>query len=133
MRREIETLNERLAAEGQVIDGAELSKGQLKTKGEAGFLRATAGRKSDSGAGRIRFLSMVSRLEYHPLGVGVEGRGGSRKPVSPGVDTPRVCTVLRVLELSPCPSSDVLACVIFLTVGSVSLQLVTAPASFLRN
>lgn len=34
MRREIETLNERLAAEGQVIDGAELSKGQLKTKGK---------------------------------------------------------------------------------------------------
>lgn len=37
MRREIETLNERLAAEGQVIDGAELSKGQLKTKGKAGI------------------------------------------------------------------------------------------------
>lgn len=34
MRREIETLNERLAAEGQAIDGAELSKGQLKTKGK---------------------------------------------------------------------------------------------------
>lgn len=34
MRREIETLNERLAAEGQVLDGAELSKGQLKTKGK---------------------------------------------------------------------------------------------------
>lgn len=34
MRREIETLNERLAAEGQAVDGAELSKGQLKTKGE---------------------------------------------------------------------------------------------------
>ncbi|XP_068790423.1 WD repeat-containing protein 37 isoform X1 [Struthio camelus] len=32
MRREIDTLNERLAAEGQTIDGAELSKGQLKTK-----------------------------------------------------------------------------------------------------
>ncbi|EPY86875.1 hypothetical protein CB1_000294005 [Camelus ferus] len=32
VRREIETLNERLAAEGQAIDGAELSKGQLKTK-----------------------------------------------------------------------------------------------------
>lgn len=34
VRREIDTLNERLAAEGQTIDGAELSKGQLKTKGE---------------------------------------------------------------------------------------------------
>lgn len=33
MRREIDTLNERLAAEGQTIDGAELSKGQLKAKG----------------------------------------------------------------------------------------------------
>uniref|UniRef100_A0A8C6C9U4 WD repeat-containing protein 37 n=2 Tax=Cetacea TaxID=9721 RepID=A0A8C6C9U4_MONMO len=32
LRREIETLNDRLAAEGQAIDGAELSKGQLKTK-----------------------------------------------------------------------------------------------------
>lgn len=34
MRREIDTLNERLAGEGQTIDGAELSKGQLKTKGK---------------------------------------------------------------------------------------------------
>lgn len=33
VRRENDTLNERLAAEGQTIDGAELSKGQLKTKG----------------------------------------------------------------------------------------------------
>ncbi|KAL0627959.1 WD repeat-containing protein 37 [Plecturocebus cupreus] len=32
IRREIDTLNERLAAEGQAIDGAELSKGQLKAK-----------------------------------------------------------------------------------------------------
>ncbi|XP_021070987.1 WD repeat-containing protein 37 isoform X1 [Mus pahari] len=32
LRREIDTLNERLAGEGQAIDGAELSKGQLKTK-----------------------------------------------------------------------------------------------------
>ncbi|XP_006001112.1 WD repeat-containing protein 37 isoform X2 [Latimeria chalumnae] len=32
LRREIDTLNERLAAEGQTIDGAELSKGQLKAK-----------------------------------------------------------------------------------------------------
>ncbi|XP_058291391.1 WD repeat-containing protein 37 [Hylobates moloch] len=32
LRREIDTLNERLAAEGQAIDGAELSKGQLKAK-----------------------------------------------------------------------------------------------------
>ncbi|NWS01495.1 WDR37 protein, partial [Motacilla alba] len=34
LRREIDTLNERLAGEGQTIDGAELSKGQLKTKGK---------------------------------------------------------------------------------------------------
>lgn len=34
VRREIDTLNERLAAEGQTVDGAELSKGQLKTKGK---------------------------------------------------------------------------------------------------
>lgn len=39
MRREIETLNERLAAEGQAIDGAELSKGQLKTKGKRVLMR----------------------------------------------------------------------------------------------
>ncbi|KAL2307225.1 hypothetical protein Nmel_000175 [Mimus melanotis] len=32
LRREIDTLNERLAGEGQTVDGAELSKGQLKTK-----------------------------------------------------------------------------------------------------
>ncbi|XP_029811213.1 WD repeat-containing protein 37 isoform X2 [Suricata suricatta] len=32
LRREVETLHERLAAEGQAIDGAELSKGPLKTK-----------------------------------------------------------------------------------------------------
>ncbi|CAH2282086.1 WD repeat-containing 37 isoform X1 [Pelobates cultripes] len=32
LRREIDTLNERLAVEGQSIDGAELSKGQMKTK-----------------------------------------------------------------------------------------------------
>ncbi|XP_067398765.1 WD repeat-containing protein 37 isoform X2 [Emydura macquarii macquarii] len=32
LRREIDTLNERLAVEGQTVDGAELSKGQLKTK-----------------------------------------------------------------------------------------------------
>uniref|UniRef100_A0A8C5MV17 WD repeat-containing protein 37 n=1 Tax=Leptobrachium leishanense TaxID=445787 RepID=A0A8C5MV17_9ANUR len=32
LRREIDTLNERLAVEGQAIDGAELSKGQMKTK-----------------------------------------------------------------------------------------------------
>lgn len=32
LRREIDTLNERLAGEGQAIDGAELSKGQLKQK-----------------------------------------------------------------------------------------------------
>lgn len=34
VRREIDTLNERLAGEGQAIDGAELSKCQLKTKGK---------------------------------------------------------------------------------------------------
>lgn len=34
VRREIDTLNERLAAEGQTVDGTELSKGQLKTKGK---------------------------------------------------------------------------------------------------
>ncbi|KAM7070064.1 WD repeat-containing protein 37 isoform 1-T2 [Acridotheres tristis] len=32
LHREIDTLNERLAGEGQTVDGAELSKGQLKTK-----------------------------------------------------------------------------------------------------
>lgn len=41
VRREIETLNERLAAEGQAVDGAELSKGQLKTKGKAGLPRGS--------------------------------------------------------------------------------------------
>ncbi|GAA6077458.1 WD repeat-containing protein 37 isoform X1, partial [Tachysurus ichikawai] len=32
MRREIESLNERLAGEGQTVDGADLGKGALKTK-----------------------------------------------------------------------------------------------------
>lgn len=34
VRREIETLNDRLAAEGQTFEGADLAKGALKTKGE---------------------------------------------------------------------------------------------------
>lgn len=34
VRREIETLNDRLAAEGQTLEGADLAKGALKTKGE---------------------------------------------------------------------------------------------------
>lgn len=33
MRREIETLNDRLAAEGQTLEGADLAKGALKSKG----------------------------------------------------------------------------------------------------
>lgn len=33
VRREIESLNERLAGEGQTVDGGDLSKGALKTKG----------------------------------------------------------------------------------------------------
>lgn len=36
VRREMETLNERLAAEGQTVEGAELAKGALKSKGAAG-------------------------------------------------------------------------------------------------
>lgn len=35
VRREIETLNDRLAAEGQTFEGADLAKGALKTKGES--------------------------------------------------------------------------------------------------
>lgn len=33
VRREIETLNDRLAAEGQTFEGADLAKGALKSKG----------------------------------------------------------------------------------------------------
>lgn len=33
VRREIETLNDRLAAEGQNFEGADLAKGALKSKG----------------------------------------------------------------------------------------------------
>lgn len=33
VRREIDTLNDRLAAEGQTFEGADLAKGALKTKG----------------------------------------------------------------------------------------------------
>lgn len=39
VRREIETLNDRLAAEGQTFEGADLAKGALKTKGETQHLR----------------------------------------------------------------------------------------------
>lgn len=35
VRREIETLNDRLTAEGQPLEGADLAKGALKTKGDA--------------------------------------------------------------------------------------------------
>ncbi|XP_068425206.1 WD repeat-containing protein 37 isoform X2 [Clinocottus analis] len=35
LRREMETLNERLAADGQTYEGGDLAKGALKTKGEA--------------------------------------------------------------------------------------------------
>lgn len=41
VRREIETLNDRLAAEGQTLEGADLAKGALKTKGESIFLLLT--------------------------------------------------------------------------------------------
>lgn len=34
VRREIDSLNERLAGEGQTVDGGDLTKGALKTKGE---------------------------------------------------------------------------------------------------
>jgi len=34
VRREIDTLNDRLAAEGHTFEGADLAKGALKTKGE---------------------------------------------------------------------------------------------------
>lgn len=34
VRREIDTLNERLAGDGQTVDGGDLSKGPLKAKGE---------------------------------------------------------------------------------------------------
>lgn len=37
MRREIDTLNERLAADGQAIEGGDLTKGALKTKGAVCF------------------------------------------------------------------------------------------------
>lgn len=35
VRREIDTLNDRLAAEGQTVEGADLAKGALKTKGNS--------------------------------------------------------------------------------------------------
>lgn len=34
VRREIDSLNERLAGEGQTVDGGDLTKGALKTKGK---------------------------------------------------------------------------------------------------
>lgn len=73
MRREIETLNERLAAEGQAVDGAELSKGQLKTKGE-GPARGVHGAVGEPGARRHRI---------HGPGAGVQGRARGHVAPSP--------------------------------------------------
>lgn len=66
VRREIETLNDRLAAEGQAIDGAELSKGQLKTKGKAAFPQDSPYTLRSEGVwnlveDRTHFLSAVIR------------------------------------------------------------------------
>lgn len=47
MRREIETLNDRLAAEGQTLEGADLAKGALKSKG--GFLILFRKKKKEQG------------------------------------------------------------------------------------
>ncbi|KAM7379790.1 hypothetical protein PAMP_005316 [Pampus punctatissimus] len=44
LRREIETLNDRLAAEGQTFEGADLAKGALKTKDQGSY---TGPEKSD--------------------------------------------------------------------------------------
>lgn len=63
VRREVDTLNERLAAEGQTIDGAELSKGQLKTKGKAGLMIITPTDrymlKVGLNEGRSRFIGFL--------------------------------------------------------------------------
>lgn len=66
MRREIETLNDRLAAEGQALEGADLAKGALKTKGETvSFIPSFAPDlnrlKLLKGGGRSRSYSLLFR------------------------------------------------------------------------
>ncbi|RMC04795.1 hypothetical protein DUI87_17967 [Hirundo rustica rustica] len=64
LRREIDTLNERLAGEGQTIDGAELSKGQLKTKDHTALLWSI-----ETGKCLVKYVGhvgSVNSIKFHP-------------------------------------------------------------------
>lgn len=55
MRREVESLNERLAGEGQTVDGGDLGKGALKTKGTRI---------------RLQFIKLIQNLEENLITFG---------------------------------------------------------------
>nr|KAF6503493.1 WD repeat domain 37 [Molossus molossus] len=67
VRREIETLNERLAAEGQVIDGTELSKGQLKTKASHSTSQLSQKLKTTYKASTSKFTAESIRRMFYLL------------------------------------------------------------------
>ncbi|GAB1297904.1 WD repeat-containing protein 37 [Apodemus speciosus] len=63
LRREIDTLNERLAGEGQAIDGAELSKGQLKTKASHSTSQLSQKLKTTYKASTSKYFEIVSSFK----------------------------------------------------------------------
>ena len=66
MRREIETLNDRLTAEGQTLEGGDLTKGALKTKGRTILLEILAFGAVWAGLGTPVNPIFVSNL-YKPI------------------------------------------------------------------
>lgn len=117
VRREIETLNERLAAEGQAVDGAELSKGQLKTKGE-GHAAGSAGGRRGCGAGAAESVAQAWACRGGP---------GATRPCLPCEAVAFASGVTLTVQVPAPRSSDRADRVLCLR------QPVTAPASFLRN
>lgn len=83
VRREIDTLNERLAGEGQTIDGAELSKGQLKTKGKTNACKVLY---IDYFSRELRFNEghwLICSLLSAELGIHNSDTGQMRKSLGP--------------------------------------------------
>lgn len=64
VRREIETLNDRLAAEGQT-EGADLAKGALKSKGGIFFTYLEKTYKPDKLAGKFFSLAWIQGPEFN--------------------------------------------------------------------
>uniref|UniRef100_A0A2K5C070 WD repeat-containing protein 37 n=1 Tax=Aotus nancymaae TaxID=37293 RepID=A0A2K5C070_AOTNA len=77
LRREIDTLNERLAAEGQAIDGAELSKGQLKTKASHSTSQLSQKLKTTYKASTSKHTALLWSIEMAKCLVKYAGHVGS--------------------------------------------------------